>query len=183
MDTPQFDPVTEKDALYAAIAALEKSWGKPGMAQAVAALRTALAHAEHALSVLEHDTERDTAFEVHVLGLGFQVTYAREEIQRAEQYALDTLGQRRAREETPRNALDAEFPAGTIVSCPVCGEGLYKTTTRVTTADLVLDDGTLLTPLNHIVPPRYTWASLACPLCGGRLLRDGQIHTLQQGWV
>jgi len=183
MSTCQFDPAQEKATLYAAIAALEKQWQQPGMAQAVADLRTALAHAEHALSVLEPETDSATAFEVHVLGLGFQVTYAREELDRAEQFAFDMLGQRRAREETPRNALDAEFPAGTIVACPECGEGLYKTTTRVTTADLVLDDGTLLTPLNHIVPPRYTWASLACPLCGGRLLRDGQIHTLQQGWV
>jgi uncharacterized protein YbaR (Trm112 family) len=182
MSTCQFDPAKEKAMLSAAITALEKSWGKPGMAQAVADLRTALAHAEHALSVLEHETNRDTAFEVHVLGLGFQVTYAREELDRAEQFAFDMLGQRRAREETPRNVLDVEFPAGTIVACPECGEGLYKTTTRVTTADLVLDDGTLLTPLNRTIPARDAWAPLACPVCGGRLLKDGQIHTVQQGW-
>jgi hypothetical protein len=71
------------------------------MAHAVADLHTALAHAEHALSVLEQETERDTAFEVHVLGLGFQVTYAREELYRAEQFTLRTLDQRSAREETP----------------------------------------------------------------------------------
>jgi hypothetical protein len=107
---------------------------------------------------------------------------AREELQRAEQFAFDMLGQRRAREETPPNALDAEFPAGTIVACPECGEGLYKTTTRVTTADLVLDDGTLLTPLNRSIPAKDVWAPLACPFCGGRLLNDGRIYTLQQGW-
>src|SRR5262249_27004208 len=147
-----------------------QAWGKPGMAHAVAALRMALAHAEQALSVLEQATERDTAFEVHVLGLGFQVTYAREEIQRVEQYALDLLGQRRVRKEASRKALDTEFPAGTILSCPTCGEGLYKTTTLVTTKDLVLDDGTLLVPLNCTIPSRDTWAPLACPFCGGRLL-------------
>jgi hypothetical protein len=129
------------------------------------------------------ETERDTAFAVHVLGLGFQVTYAQEEIQQAQQYALDTLGQRRVREEASREALDTEFPAGTILSCPMCGEGLYKTTTWVTTKDLVLDDGTLLVPLNHTIPSRDAWAPLACPWCGGRLLKDGQIHTLQQRWV
>ena len=183
MDARQFDPATEKDALSTTIAALEKSWGMPGMAHALSDLCEALARAEQALSALEQETERDLAFEVHVLGLGFQVTYAREEIQRARQYALDTLGQRRGREKAPREALDTEFPAGTILSCPTCGEGLYKTTTRVTTQDLVLDDGTLLVPLNRTIPARDTWAPLACPLCGGRLLKDGQIHTLQQGWV
>jgi predicted RNA-binding Zn-ribbon protein involved in translation (DUF1610 family) len=78
--------------------------------------------------------------------------------------------------------MDQTYPTGTIVSCPCCGEGLYKTTTRVTTEDLVLDEGTLLAPLNRSVPPRYAWASLACPFCGARLLKDGQMHTLQQGW-
>jgi uncharacterized protein YbaR (Trm112 family) len=182
MSTCQFDPAQEKATLCAAITALEKSWGKPGMPHAFSDLCEALARAEEALSALEHDTDRDTAFEVHVLGLGFQVTYAQEELQRAEQFAIDMLGQRRAREETPRTALDVEFPAGTIVACPECGEGLYKTTTRVTTADLVLDDGTLLTPLNRTIPARDAWAPLACPLCRGRLLKDGQIHTVQQGW-
>ena len=183
MGAPQFDPATEKDVLYTTIAALEKSWGKPSMAHALSDLCEALARAEQALSALEQEPERDTAFEVHVLGLGFQVTYAREEIQRAQQYALNTRGQRRVCEKATREALDTEFPAGTILSCPTCGEGLYKTTTRVTTKDLVLDDVTILVPLNRTVPARDDWAPLACPLCGGRLLKDGQIHTLQQGWV
>jgi hypothetical protein len=38
------------------------------------------------------------------LGLGFQVTYAREEIQRAQQYALDKLGEQRGREKASREA-------------------------------------------------------------------------------
>jgi hypothetical protein len=29
---------------------------------------------------------------------------------------------------------------------------------------------------------RNSWGPLACPFCGGRLLKDGRIHTLQQGW-
>jgi hypothetical protein len=139
------------------------------MAQAYTDLQAAIARAERALAVLEQQQDKNgIAFKIHVLGLGFQVTYAQEELDRAEQFAFDMLGQRRAREETPRTALDAEFPAGTIVACPECGEGLYKTTTRVTTADLVLDDGTLLTPLNRSIPARDAWAPLACPFCGGR---------------
>jgi hypothetical protein len=53
MDTLQFDPAIEKDALYTTIAALEKTWGTPGMAHAFSALCEALAGAEQALSALE----------------------------------------------------------------------------------------------------------------------------------
>lgn len=169
----QFDPVREKAMLSRAIGALEHAWGKPGMAQAVAVLRTTLAHAERALAVLEQEPARDTGFAVHLLGLGLQVIYARAELEQAEQFTGQT------REEVPQ-ALDTVLPAGSIVACPGCGEGLYKTTTRVTAADLVHDDGTLLTPLNYTIPPRHPWAELACPLCGGLLLKDGRMHTLQE---
>ena len=77
--------------------------------------------------------------------------------------------------------MDQTYPADTIVSCPGCGEGRYKVTARCTTEDLVLDDGTILVPLNRTSPVRDAWAPLACPFCGGRLLKDGRIHTLQQG--
>jgi predicted RNA-binding Zn-ribbon protein involved in translation (DUF1610 family) len=79
--------------------------------------------------------------------------------------------------------LDTVFPGGIIVSCPQCGEGLYKVIARATTRDLVLDDGTLLVPLNRTIPARDAWAPLVCPWCGGRLLKDGHIHTFQHGWV
>jgi hypothetical protein len=46
MPALRFDPIKEKAALFAAITTLGKQWGKPGMVQAVADLRTALAHAE-----------------------------------------------------------------------------------------------------------------------------------------
>ncbi len=79
--------------------------------------------------------------------------------------------------------LDTLFPAGTIISCPQCGEGLYKVATQCSLQDLVLDDGTLLVPLNRSIPARDVWAPLACPFCGGRLFKDGRIHTFQHGWV
>ena len=72
---------------------------------------------------------------------------------------------------------------GTIVSCPQCEHGLYKLTTQATTEDVVLDDGMLLVPLNRTVPPRTAWTPLFCPFCGGRLFKDGKIHTVQEGWV
>jgi len=79
-------------------------------------------------------------------------------------------------------ALDAVFALGTILSCPCCGEGLYKLVKPCPTEDVVLDDGTLLVPLNRTIPPRNAWMSLACPLCGERLFKEGRLHTLQQGW-
>jgi hypothetical protein len=79
--------------------------------------------------------------------------------------------------------LNPIFAPGTIISCPARGEGLYKVTTRATTEDVVLDDGTLLVPLNRTIPARNVWAPLACSFCGGRLLKDGQLHTLQHGWL
>jgi len=45
-------------------------------------------------------------------------------------------------------ALDSVLPSGTILSCPESGEGLYKVTARSTTEDLVMDDGSILVPLN-----------------------------------
>jgi hypothetical protein len=173
MAAPRFDPAQEKALLSGAIGALERAWGKPGMAQALTALRTALAHAEHALAILEREPERDTAFAVHVAGLGIQVTYARAELELAEESTY-------RRRDGKSAALDIVLPAGTVVACPRCGEGLYKTTTRLTTADLVQDDGTLLTPLNPSIPQRYSWAPLDCPLCYAWLLQDGRICTLQE---
>jgi len=41
------------------------------------------------------------------------------------------------------STLDAGFPVGTILSCPGCGEGLYKVIAGSTTEDLVMDGGTL----------------------------------------
>jgi hypothetical protein len=87
-----------------------------------------------------------------------------------------------AKEETRIAGFDTVFPAGTILSCGDCEEGLYKVTTCATTADLVLDDGTILKPLNPTIPPHEAWKSLACMKCGGRVYKDGKIHTVQDGW-
>ena len=78
--------------------------------------------------------------------------------------------------------MHAVFPAGTILSCPSCGEGLYKVTARATTEELVMDDGTRIVPLNRTVPSRDAWTSLSCPFCRAWLWNNGQIHTLQYGW-
>lgn len=92
------------------------------------------------------------------------------------------IGRRMAKEEKQGASLDTTFPQGTILSCADCGEGLYKVTTQATTADLVLDDGTILKPLNTTIPSRDAWKSLACLKCGGRVQKGGKIHTVQAGW-
>lgn len=98
------------------------------------------------------------------------------------EHVLREIGRRMAQEETRSAGLDTIFPQGTILSCADCGEGLYKVTTRATTADIVLDDGTNLQPLNTTIPPHGAWKSLACMKCGGRVYKGGKIHTVQDGW-
>src|SRR5215204_360452 len=95
---------------------------------------------------------------------------------------LREIGRRMATEETRSASFDTVFPAGTILSCADCGEGLYKVTQRATTADLVLDDGTILHPLNMTIPLRDAWKSLACMKYGGRVYKDGKMHTVQESW-
>jgi hypothetical protein len=96
--------------------------------------------------------------------------------------ALREIGRRMTKEETRSASFDTVFPAGTILSCPDCEEGLYKVTTRATTSDIVLDDRTILKPLNTTIPPHEAWKSLACMKCGGRVYKKGKIHTVQEGW-
>ena len=80
------------------------------------------------------------------------------------------------------HTLDTTFRKGTILSCADCGKGLYTVQRRSTTKELVLDSASVLAPLNATIPLRDPWQALYCPLCDGRLYKDGQLHTLQQGW-
>ena len=73
--------------------------------------------------------------------------------------AMREIGRRMVKEERRSAGFDTVFPAGTILSCAECGEGLYKVTTRAMTNDIVLDDGTILKPLN--TPSHYV-------MCGSR---------------
>jgi uncharacterized protein YbaR (Trm112 family) len=77
------------------------------------------------------------------------------------------------------------YPAGAILSCPAdnCGLGLYKVVEPASFEDLVVFDDVKLARLNDTVPVRDVWQILACPFCGSRLLKDGKVHTLQDGWA
>ena len=80
------------------------------------------------------------------------------------------------------HALDTIYRQGTIISCPQCGEGLYKVQRQTTTQELVLESARLLVPLNVTIPRLDAWQAFFCPRCGGRLFKNGQIRTLQYGW-
>ena len=87
--------------------------------------------------------------------------------------------------KAPTSKKGTLFLAGTILSCPAagCGYGLYKVTQDTTTYDMVMDDGTLLHPLNDTIQPRSAWAPLVCQFCGACLYKNGQVHTFQYGWA
>jgi hypothetical protein len=183
MHGPQYDPKEEKDALYTAINHLHEQGDLRQMVHAVLAWSDAVEHAEHVLAVLEPRQETaEIGVQIHVDGLRTLLLWAREELTKAERVALTTLGKRREHEKPQGKVLETVFLAGTILSCPTCGEGLYKVIARATTEDLVLNDGTCLAPLNRTIPPRDVWKPLACPFCGGRLFKDGKLHTVQHGW-
>jgi uncharacterized protein YbaR (Trm112 family) len=174
----------EQTALCAAIDALHVQWGSHQMVYAVSDLYDATTRAESVLSTLEPQLENsELPTQLKTRGLRTLVLCAYEELQRAERFALERIGRKIAQEKSSPAPIDTIFPKGAILSCPDCGEGLYKVAAQATTEDLVCDEGTLLIPLNQAVPPRAVWTSLACPLCGGRLLRDGKIHTFQSGWI
>lgn len=96
--------------------------------------------------------------------------------------AIREIDRRMAQEAPHLPVRETVFPRGTILSCGDCGEGLYKVTVRATTADIILDDGTILQPLNLTIPRRDVWKSLACIKCGGRISTQGKLHTVQEGW-
>jgi hypothetical protein len=184
MSTPHYDPKVEEKALSMTINHLQEQWGTRQMLQAVLALCDAVAHAEHMLAIqdLPQDPEQRKDQSHRGAGLRALLRYAQEVLQKGEPLALLALARRREHEPRPGRAWWAVFTAGTILSCPSCGEGLHKVAAPATTVDLVLDDGTFLRPLNCTIPPRRMWEPLACPFCGGRLLQEGKIHTFQQGW-
>lgn len=176
----------EQRGLCAAIEALYAHWGTSGMIYAVSALSETTTRAENVLARLAPQLGAyPFAVQLQLHGLRAVVCCAQEELKRAARFALRTIGHRLTQEgrSRARHALDAVFPTGTILSCPHCGEGLYKMTARCRTQDLVVDEGTLLTTLNRTIPARTAWTSLSCPLCGARLLKDGRIHTFQHGWL
>jgi hypothetical protein len=176
----------EHYALQHALDRFQHEWARHRTVDALFSLSEAIDHAVEVVVLCEHlKTGRDQALRSHLmmrLRLTLLLTEARLARQSAYWDTLVPIRQRMGDAASSDRQMEARFPAGTIVSCPACGEGLYKLTARATLTDLVLDDGTLLTPLNPTIPRLRVWQDLACPHCGGRYYRDGQLYTLQYGW-
>jgi hypothetical protein len=128
-----------------------------------------------------HNPEPQSDLARAAINLQMLIHIARQELARVQDAVLEELGRRIVKEER-QTTPSAMFPAGTILSCPQCEEGLYKITTRASVHDIVLDDGTILQPLNATLPEREAWKALACPQCGGWCYKDGKLHTVQRGW-
>lgn len=179
-----YDVETEHARLSTALARLDAQETLAAQAEAALALLDAIEHAEQALTRLLPQAESgETGFQVRVCGLRTLTFFAYDSLLRVYTAARTVLHDPESLPPPP-TLLDTAFPAGTILSCPAtsCGQGLYKVTVRATTAEIVLDEGLILCPLNTAIPPRSAWQVLSCVFCGRRVFRGGQLHTFQQGW-
>ena len=183
MLTHSFTPQAEKDALYDAITMFHQRWEQKRTLTAIFELCDAIDRAEEVCTELERwpvDPQSDLA--CVKVNLWVLLAIARKAVADVQNETLEEIGQRMAAEER-HDSPSPVVPAGTILSCPQCEEGLYKVPVRASINDIVLDDGTILQPLNTTIPQRDAWRALACPKCGGRYYRDGKLHTLQRGWM
>jgi hypothetical protein len=167
----------------AALSRFHVQWEKEPTIHAFFDLCDAAERANEVLTMLETGEAKDHETRLQVIGLKLLLNAAMHarELTHDEPFVFGSPYA--AVEEEPLATPASMFPVGTIVSCPECGEGLYKMTTETSLVGLVLDEGTTLAPLNRSIPPRHAWSTLMCLLCGGRLLRDGKIHTFQHGWI
>ena len=118
------------------------------------------------------------------LNLRLLIGIARQELAQVQDETLEETGHRIAEEDRqPTRSFSRVLPAGTILSCPQCEEGLYKVTAHASIDDLVLDDDTILHSLNTTILKRDAWRALACPRRGGRYYKDGKLYTSQHEWV
>jgi hypothetical protein len=201
--TLPFDPRAEKDAFATALSVFRARGAQNRDAEAVGALRAAIAQAEVVWAALTpHAHVSQSERELVRILLHLLLAAARCELARVhEQSALSPLlllpagtlprcpscAEERGLdvdEETQATAGTAApgLAAGTILSCPRCGEGLYTVAASASVDDLVLDDGILLQPLNPTIPKREAWRAFACPRCGGQYYKEGKFHTKQGGW-
>ncbi len=184
MLTHPFNPQAEKTALYDAIILFRARWEQQRTMNAIFDLCDAIDRAEE-VSIELRQCKPDPQSDLALVAINLQLLLgiARQELARGQEETVEAIGHRLAQEERqPTVSSSTVLRAGTILSCPQCEEGLYRVTTRASIDDLVLDDGVLLLPLNTPIPQRDAWRALACPRCGGRYHKDGEMHTVQSGW-
>lgn len=175
-----FNPKVVKEQLYEALVRFHQEWEHGLSTATMLNLCEAAERADEVVRALE-PVSLDRATHLQVIQLKILLTTAKQTLEAVQGEPLTSATLYPVNEE-PEATPDTLFPTGTILDCPECGEGLYKVTQEVSAAGIVLDDGTVLVPLNRSIPARDAWKPLACPLCGARLLKDGKIHTLQHGW-
>ena len=99
----------------------------------------------HGAAPSQPDPQSDLA--LVAINLQLLIGIARQELARVQEETLEEIGHRMAEEERQATVSSSTvLPAGTILSCPQCEEGLYKVTTRASIDDLVLDDGICYSP-------------------------------------
>jgi hypothetical protein len=201
--TLPFDPHAEKDAFATALSVFRACGAQNRDAKAVGALRQAIARAEAvcaALTPRAHASQSER--ELMRILLHLLLAAARCELARVQEQLTvapllllpngtlpqcpscveerGLMGDEEAQATTGAPA--PGLAAGTILACPRCGEGLYTVAASASVEDLVLDDGTLLQPLNITIPKREAWRAFACPRCGGQYYKERKFYTRQGGW-
>lgn len=183
MLTSPFSPRAEKDALIAALSCFHEQWEREPTMQAFFDLCDAAERANEVLTTLETGEAKDQEMSLQIICLKLLLNAAMHALEMTQDEPFVSGNRYAAAEEEPIEPLATIFSEGTIVSCSECGNGLYKVTREASLLGIVVDDGSLLAPLNRDIPARHAWTSLACPLCGGLVLRDGKMHTFQNGWM
>jgi hypothetical protein len=182
MRTVSCNPREEKEALMAALSRFHAQWEKEPTIHAFFDLCDAAERAHQVLTTLETEESKDHETRLQIVCVKLLLNAAMQALELAYDTPCDSASRYPTAEEEPLGTLATMFLPGTILSCADCGEGLYKVTRDASLLGIVVDDGSLLAPLNRAIPARHAWTSLACPLCGGLVLRDGKMHTLQYGW-
>ena len=183
MLTHSFNPHTEKVALSEAITLFRQRWEQKRTINAIFDLCDDIDRADDVSTELRHGNP-DPRSDLALVAINLQILLvaARQELARGQEETLEEIGHRIAEEERQTSLPSTTvLPAGMILSCPQCEEGLYKVTAHASIDALVLEDGVLLQPLNTTILKREAWRALACPTCGGRYYKDGKLHTVQNG--
>lgn len=181
MLTAPLSPKAEKDALYAALSCVVEEWETARDVQQILALCDAAERADEVLQTLEGQDALDHDTRLHVVQLNMLLHTATQTLEAIQDEPLASVNLYPV-SERQEPMPETVFLAGTLIECPRCQEGLYKVVQESSTSEIVLDDGPVLVPLNRMIPARAVGSTLACPLCEARLLKDGKLHTLQEGW-
>src|SRR5215510_11145534 len=133
MITSPFNPRAEKDALAAALIQFHEQWDQERSALVVLDLCDAAERANEVVQTLRQQESHDPATTLQLIQLEFLLIGAQQTLEAVQDEPLEAVKLYPVSEEHERIIPETILPAGTILSCPDCGEGLYKVTKRATT--------------------------------------------------